>query len=283
MSPFRIRQIAVDIGNSGARAVELDNRADASPLNPLRINWRFSHETSASRNKRYIPDHPEWLSELKPFLIDKTPAQWWISSVNRPATDQLVPFLKKFDHCDVRLIGFKDIGMTLDVEAPHRVGIDRLLAAFAAGRIVADDRLIVIQAGTAVTVDLVDKVRPIEATPPQLLFRGGAILPGVPMMLRLLGHAADLLPQLEADDLVQLPELPGKNTEAAMIAGCSSCLIGGVQHLINRYRADHGDHLQVVLSGGDGPLLAPYLTQKCLTVSQLVLQGIRLLAQSGIK
>ena len=167
--------------------------------------------------------------------------------------------------------------MSVEVDYPARVGIDRLLAALAACHFCDQDRLIVIQAGSAVTVDVVERTGASSFGKP-FRFSGGAILPGVPMMLQLLGRAADMLPEIDANDLVNLPELPGKNTEAAMVAGCSSCLVGGVQHLVERYRKQFGLPLPIILSGGDGPLLAPHLSSPIKLVPQLVMQGIRILA-----
>ena len=101
------------------------------------------------------------------------------------------------------------------------------------------------------------------------------------MVLRLLGQAADLLPELEARELVELPPLPGRNTEAAMLAGVASGLVGGVQHLVQRYRQQHAQSLPIVISGGDGPLLLPHLPPPVYEIPQLVLEGLRLLTTAA--
>lgn len=285
------RKFAVDIGNSGARIVALPDTGDVMP-EPLRINWQFvtsdsptSIPTEASSRKsnsrddelRFRPDQSEWVERLKSIADFGSPTQWWISSVNRPASEVLQGFLAKQANCEVHWINHQTLPMSVEVDYPARVGIDRLLAALAACHFCDEDRLIVIQAGSAVTVDLVERTGASSFGKP-FRFSGGAILPGVPMMLQLLGRAADMLPEIDANDLVNLPELPGKNTEAAMVAGCSSCLVGGVQHLVERYRKQFGLPLPIILSGGDGPLLAPHLTSPITMISQLVMQGIRILA-----
>lgn len=285
------RKFAVDIGNSGARIVALPDTGDVLP-EPLRINWQFvasdspssipaeaSSRKSNSRDDelRFRPDQSEWVERLKSISDFGSPTQWWISSVNRPASEVLQGFLGKQANCEVHWINYQTLPMSVEVDYPARVGIDRLLAALAACHFCDEDRLIVIQAGSAVTVDLVERTGASSFGKP-FRFSGGAILPGVPMMLQLLGRAADMLPEIDANDLVNLPELPGKNTEAAMVAGCSSCLVGGVQHLVERYRKQFGLPLPIILSGGDGPLLAPHLSSPIKLVPQLVMQGIRILA-----
>lgn len=285
------RKFAVDIGNSGARIVALPDNGVALP-EPLRINWQFvtsdgsnttkaeatSHKGQPIGELRFRPDQSEWVERLNSISDFGLPTQWWISSVNRPASEVLQGFLDTLPNCEVHWINYQTLPMSVEVDYPARVGIDRLLAALAACHFCDQDRLIVIQAGSAVTVDLVERTGASSFGKP-FRFSGGAILPGVPMMLQLLGRAADMLPEIDANDLVNLPELPGKNTEAAMVAGCSSCLVGGVQHLVDRYRKQFGLPLPIVLSGGDGPLLAPHLSSPIKLVPQLVMQGIRILAE----
>ncbi len=170
------------------------------------------------------------------------------------------------------MLGAADIPLQVNVQNPQRLGIDRLLAAWAATSISDRRPLIVIQAGSAVTVDLV-------SGQPRDAFEGGAIVPGVPMILRLLATAADMLPEVVADELTDLPDLPGRNTEAAMMAGAASALVGGVQHLVSRYRSAYGQDAPVILSGGDGLRLSPYIPQPLVVQSQLVLQGLLMFAQ----
>lgn len=274
--PYRV---AVDIGNSGARLVPLPGDSDVALPQPLRINWHQEVCSLTNSLSLFSPDKIAWEKQLRPFLLHESITEWWISSVQRAATESLVAFLEKQKNCRVQLVDYRCIPMEVDVEYPERVGIDRLLAAYAASQLMDAHPLLVIQAGTAVTVDLVESVSFSSNSPRRLgRFAGGAILPGVPMMLRLLGRAADLLPQVAAAELVELPPLPGRNSQAAMLAGASSCLVGGVQHLIKRYRDQLQGQIPIVLSGGDGPLLKPHLLPPVKEIDHLVLQGLRMLS-----
>jgi|688.fasta_scaffold00023_60 pantothenate kinase type III len=289
------RRIAVDIGNSGLKAVELPFDPQASLPEPLRINWQCDssapRSSSATTQSTFLPSDHRWTEMLAAILERSDPCQWWISSVNRPATAVLVEHLDRIANCQIELLDYHRIGLKIEVDHPEQVGIDRLLAAWAACDATASRPLIVIQAGSAVTVDLVEKLdgfndsqstsQAVGATKCGAFterFCGGAIVPGVPMMLRLLGRAADLLPVVEASELGDLPPLPGKNTEGAMLAGASSSLVGGVRHLVQRYRQRYGADVPIVISGGDGPLLAPHLAQPLHVVPHLVLEGLRILA-----
>lgn len=289
------RVIGIDIGNSGLRIAELEPSTKKIGRRQ-RITWRHASAASSDNQEsntassthpatepvepRFAPDSEEWLGVIDQFLMtDATnqcsctsgaaPCKWLVSSVRRDAMVVLNDFATaraaKGELHAWKLVTRHDLLLNVDVLEPDRVGIDRLLAAAAAADLFSQRPLIVMQVGSAMTVDLV--------TEPNT-FAGGAILPGVPMMLRLLGQAADMLPEIDADELTDLPALPGRNTEQAMRCGTASALIGGAQHLVDRYRQLHGEETPVILSGGDGNRLSVHIPGPVHTVPELVLQGL---------
>ncbi len=278
-----IRFLGVDIGNSGLRIAEL-NVAESKVERTLRITWSHGQVDTQSQSAevRYAPASPDWLAIVARFASDRASDQircvWLVSSVRRDALNLLEQCVRQRIHTHAprdqwRVITRRDIGLELDVLEPDRVGVDRLLAASAAASLFPQRPLIVMQVGSAMTVDLVCNPN---------VFSGGAILPGVPMMLRLLGQAADMLPTIDADELTDLPSLPGRNTEQAMRCGTASALVGGAQHLVNRYRQTHGPSTLIVLSGGDGTRLAQHLPPPIEVVPHLVLHGLVLIARKAI-
>lgn len=268
--------LAVDIGNSGLR-IAMMNAACDSIGEPLRISWQHSDIATPGR---YAPDETIWLGELERFL-ERAPGaapkvfRWYVSSVRGDALKLLKSFVCERHQDSWHAIGFHDVPLPARVDFPQRLGIDRLLAAWAASDSTSHRPYVVIQAGSAVTVDLV-----AQNASGEVGFEGGAILPGVPMIMRLLGKAADMLPEVLADDLTELPPLPGKNTEAAMACGAASALVGGVQHLVSRYRKAYGSDTPVILSGGDGMRLSPHIDKPLVVQPHLVLAGLLKLAQS---
>ncbi len=284
--------LGVDIGNSGLRLARLD-LSQGRVGEMLRINWCPANSDNIRRcgqpSRRFLPDDPAWLDELDPFLANLAtdnlatttnatpiPPRCLLSSVRRDALQLLQQHLRQRWQHTVQVVTCDMLPLQIEVEFPQQVGIDRLLAALAALQLTPARPLVVIQAGSAVTVDLVSAPKENNA---EGCFEGGAIVPGVPMMLRLLGQAADLLPQLDADDLLGLPALPGKNTEQAMRCGTASALVGGVIHLVERYRHEYGGELPIILSGGDGMRLSPYLSPPVIVEDHLVHRGLLRLAQ----
>jgi pantothenate kinase type III len=299
------RFLGVDIGNSGMRVVELfpstNQLGRVSRLRwvlPISAPAEFkSSDHQTDEHDRFLPDSKAWLSQLQQWLDIEETVHWLISSVRSDACDLLSSAISRKPTHQIRHVRFDDLPIGMRVLEPSRVGIDRLLAAVAAvdvGEVrrttAAASPLIVIQAGSAVTVDWVTYENG------KAFFEGGAILPGVPMMLRLLGTFADQLPELDADlllsdDLRDLPPLPGRDTEQAMLCGAASALVGGVRDLVDRYRekwdversgvsqVSEGFGLpEVILSGGDGPRLAPYIPEPLVVVPDLVLRGLLVMA-----
>jgi type III pantothenate kinase len=124
---------------------------------------------------------------------------------------------------------------------------------------------IVVQAGTALTIDWVDE---------QDQFMGGAILPGVGLSLQYMAAGTDQLPWLPTDRVHSIPPIPGKNTEQAIAAGVHAAVVGGAKLLIDRYRA--GRPIPVVISGGDGQLLREAIEPPVFFQKHLVLMGLAL-------
>ena len=305
--------VCVDIGNSGLRCVlclpesalrSTQQTTDSVPWSGevLRIDWlRLRAETASSAAS--LPDVPtgdlpgqltdHLFSQIYPWLTrtlqdaalqSAAPAnsleapqvaqcRWLVSSVQRNAESHLRQCVERIGCLAYHPLTHPDVGLEVAVDQPERVGIDRLLAAYAAAELTESRPLIVIQAGSAITVDWLVAPR---------RFCGGAIMPGVPMMLRLLSQAADLLPKVAAEELLDLPALPGRNTAAAMKAGACSAVVGGVQHLIARYRTTEHPSALVVLSGGDGPRLAAHLPGPIIEADHLVLRGLASRARAGV-
>ncbi|MCC5829895.1 MAG: type III pantothenate kinase [Phycisphaeraceae bacterium] len=132
------------------------------------------------------------------------------------------------------------IGRKLDREA--LVGDDRLLNAAAAYHTLKQS-CIVVDAGTAMTVDLIDG----EGT-----FHGGAILPGAQMMLDALGRQAAQLPDLE---IARPDEAVGHNTNEAMLTGVFHALRGAVRELSEQYAEAAGHFPMIIATGGNADLL----------------------------
>jgi len=151
------------------------------------------------------------------------------------------------------------IGRQLDPEA--LVGEDRLLNAAAAFDVLKQ-ACVVIDAGTAITVDFVDGAG---------TFHGGAIAPGAQLMLDSLTQRTRHLPEVEFD---RPTECIGHNTVEAMRCGVYYGLRGVVRELTEQYAEVAGAFPTVVATGGDGNLLFRDFDLVDRVVPDLTLRGI---------
>ncbi|HMN41728.1 MAG TPA: type III pantothenate kinase [Phycisphaerales bacterium] len=183
-----------------------------------------------------------------------------IASVNAPATDRIVAALSA---ADVRLLRFGlgadqttlPIPITHTLDDASTVGQDRLLDALGAFAR-SNQACVVIDAGTAVTVDFVDG----EGT-----FHGGVIAPGLRMMLAALHSHTAALPRVEPTRELMPPAVVeegqpasdpfGKTTAQAMVRGAAGAIRGLVHFSVDQFATFYGAYPRVVATGGDAPLL----------------------------
>lgn len=166
-----------------------------------------------------------------------------MSSVNPPVTPKIEEQIARHLHREIRHVE-RDlpipIGRQLDREAI--VGEDRLLNA-AAAYDVLKQACVVVDAGTAMTIDFVDGAG---------TFHGGAITPGAQLMLDSLHQRTALLPEVE----FAKPTNPvGHNTMEAMRVGVFHGMRGMVREIVEKFAEHAGQYPTVIATGGDGDLL----------------------------
>ena len=158
-----------------------------------------------------------------------------------------------------------DWGLQIDYDNPARIGVDRLAAASAAHRATpAGQAVVVVDAGTALTVDAIDA---------QGTFRGGVIVPGLRLGLNALGAGTSFLPQVE---LAATTPLLSKNTADGLRSGALHGSAALIEGLCTRMAATLDTPVAIFLTGGDGPLLYPHITAIHTCDPNLVLRGLAL-------
>lgn len=156
-----------------------------------------------------------------------------------------------------------DWGLCIDYDDPAQIGVDRLAGTAAAHRAAPAGRAaVVVDAGTALTVDAIDSTG---------TFRGGAIAPGLRLGLGALSAGTNLLPQVE---LVSTTPLLGKNTTDALRSGALHGSAALVEGLCAHMAAALDSPVAVFLTGGDSPLLQPHIRAVHTCDPDLVLRGL---------
>jgi type III pantothenate kinase len=237
-----------------------------------RIKWGRCVDEGVVEGVTVLPDNPpDWQEQISKWELPQ-PIRWAVSGVHPARRDYLIEWVKKRGDQVVLIDDYRQLPLKILVHYPERVGIDRLLNAVAAKiGALRFDAIIIVDAGSAVTVDLLDGTG---------AFLGGAIFPGFRLMGQALHDHTALLPVVEIRE--SNPALPGKDTEAAIRAGVFWAVAGGVKALVRQMTARSKLHRQpeLFITGGDAKLLLPVLEAEFQHIPQLTLEGIRLTALS---
>lgn len=118
-------------------------------------------------------------------------------------------------------------GVAIGYPHPGEIGPDRLANALGAVTVIGAPA-VVIDMGTATTFDVVTRAGG---------YIGGIIAPGLGLMTRYLHEQTALLPELNADDLVDPGHL-GASTVEAMSLGCTVGFTGMISALLQRVLAE---------------------------------------------
>jgi type III pantothenate kinase len=234
-----------------------------------RIKWGRCSAEAVEAQASLPPDDPAaWQAQVVAWCL-RRPAAWALTGVHPPRRDRLLEWLRARGDT-VQLIESADVlPLRVLLPEPGKVGIDRLFNAVAANQLRAlGGPAVIVGAGTAVTVDLVDESG---------AFRGGAILPGLRLMTQALHDHTALLPLVPPSELDHLVDAPGRSTTAAIRAGVFWAVAGGVRALIEQYARNTGAAPAVFVTGGDGGRIWPAVGGTYAPA--LTLQGIRLTAE----
>jgi type III pantothenate kinase len=194
----------------------------------------------------------------------------WVASVvpsTRGPLDQALG--QAFPGAVVRYVSHTTpLPLALDYATPATLGADRIAAACGAYALAPDaPALLAVDAGTALTFEFVREGR----------YLGGAIASGPQVQLSALVSGTAQLPTVELDTH---PAVLGTDTRSCIASGVWWTFVGGVEAMIQRYRALAGGELTVLLTGGWANLLAREVAVDYVE-PDLVHHGLRVIAQHG--
>lgn len=145
---------------------------------------------------------------------------------------------------------------------PETLGMDRICACIGGRSRTTQGRLLVIDAGTAITYDYLDA---------ENRYQGGGIAPGIRLRFRSLNDYTASLPLVETQGDTPLV---GYNTETSIRSGVVNGMVAEVAGVVEAYRKLAPEPLTVYLTGGDGVFLGNRLKSINFVDSDLLLYGI---------
>lgn len=152
---------------------------------------------------------------------------------------------------------------------PNTLGEDRLVLAAAASFYYPNKNVLIIDAGTCITYDLINASNQ---------YLGGGISPGIEMRYNSLNYYTSKLPLLDSKND---SELIGTNTKKSIQSGVINGVILEIDGIIRQYMMEFDD-LTVVLTGGDSEFLSIRLKNSIFANSNFLLEGLNYLLQFNL-
>jgi type III pantothenate kinase len=145
---------------------------------------------------------------------------------------------------------------------PQTLGVDRWAAAIGAWGLLKQPCLVVC-AGTATTIDLIDAPQPDKAN-----YRGGLIMPGLDLMLQSLHQGTARLPAAKGR-YCAAPAV-ADNTDDAITSGAIDATCGAIERMAQRL----ADNAPCLITGGNAERLQAVLGARAQVVEDLALEGL---------
>ena len=146
-------------------------------------------------------------------------------------------------------------------KTPKTLGADRISLVTAASKSFPNQNVLVIDAGTCITFDFIDKNND---------YFGGAISLGIEMRFKALHKFTKKLPLLEKN---LLDNLIGQNTQESINSGVVNGVIQEIDGVIEQYKKKY-QNLTIVLTGGDTNFLSKQLKSSIFANQNFLLEGL---------
>jgi len=170
-------------------------------------------------------------------------------------------------NCDVHFVhsSASACGVTNSYRQPRRLGVDRWVAMIGAWS-EFESSCLVVDAGTAVTIDAIDKTG-------QHL--GGQILPGVSLMAQALASKTSDIPDTSRRSARRANGIGmfARNTGGAVAYGALNAIVGAIERARDIMFSE-GHSPELVLTGGDASRILSSLGTEPNHRPHLVLQGL---------
>jgi len=253
--------LTVDVGNTNT-TLGLHEGAD------LRALWRLTTRREQTADEYGILVRNLFASSgFAPSDIEGVA----VASVVPPLTPVLVELSRTYLKADPLVVepGVRT-GMPILYEPPGDVGADRIVNGVAALAAYGGP-VIVVDFGTATTFDVVTRKGE---------YVGGVICPGIGISADALFQRAARLPRV---DIRNPGKVIGRSTVASMQAGLYFGYAEMVQGIIGRIRAELGEAVRVVATGGLAESLAADIPAIEAVDPALTLTGLRLIWERNRK
>jgi type III pantothenate kinase len=212
---------------------------------------------------KFLPSHVDILLKEHPS-IDKV-----ILSAVKDYSAELKKYLQQNFKTSIELDAETPLPIENCYNSKDTLGKDRLAAAVGAFHLYPNKNVLIIDAGTAITYDLVNE---------KGQYVGGNISPGIEMRFKALNQFTGRLPLVEKKEF---DKLFGKTTEEAIRAGVQHGVVFEADKAIDTFKEFYRN-LNVIITGGDANFFDKKLKNSFFVHFNLIAIGLnRILEHNG--
>lgn len=231
--------LAIDIGNSLSKAAVIED----------------GQVVDIFKAEIFTPDY------LLSKIFNRYPIKNGILISTRGNEAGLVDFLCSKLDLFIRFDHTVPVPIRNGYATPETLGRDRLAAAVGAAALYPGCASLVVDFGTAITIDFVDETGK---------FRGGNISPGAAIRFRALHEFTGKLPHRA---LTEETELIGTSSKSAVESGVVNGIVYEIEGYIGELSKKFND-FRIIFTGGDGNFFAKRLNYPIFASQDLVLYGL---------
>ena len=241
--------LAIDIGNTLAKLAVIDDGQV--------VDFQKTEKIDSAFVERILEENPE----IEAAIIVST------GEYETAWEQMLEKRMKRF----IRFGAETPIPIENGYATPQTLGLDRLAAAVAANALYPNSNVLIVDFGTAITVDFVSA---------EGRFLGGNISPGAATRFRALHHFTKRLPLCELDE--DSVRLLGNSTQTAIESG----VVNGIVYEIEGYIRDlqqRYNNLRIIFTGGESDFFAKRLKNTIFATYDLVAYGLNRILEYNAK
>lgn len=241
--------LAIDIGNTLAKLAVIDDGQV--------VDFQKTEKIDSAFVEKILEENPE----IEAAIIVST------GEYETAWEQMLEKRMKRF----IRFGAETPIPIENGYATPQTLGLDRLAAAVAANALYPNSNVLIVDFGTAITVDFVSA---------EGRFLGGNISPGAATRFRALHHFTKRLPLCELDE--DSVRLLGNSTQTAIESG----VVNGIVYEIEGYIRDlqqRYNNLRIIFTGGESDFFAKRLKNTIFATYDLVAYGLNRILEYNAK
>ena len=266
-----MKKLLIDAGNSSIKWALLNTLLDTNSLS--KMNSRPYENNTPFDTFKLVLEQQRKKYEIDEVIIVSVLGDSYITAAKKASQNAKLEF--------VNAKPLKELaGVTNAYNEPHKLGTDRLVAMIAAYHLEKTQASIVVDSGTATTIDAVDA---------QGQHLGGLILPGLDLCSQSLLDKTELLAEFNEGKHDFEPNIFSTDTKQAIASGSLFGLVGAINDICLKMeneiqqRSSGNIIVKKLICGGSASKLLPYLSKEFKHHEDLLMQGLKIISKQNKK